>query len=446
VIPTHNRWHGLRRAVRSARRQRYPGGQLEIVVVDDGSTEPQYASAAARAALGFADAPEEATDDDDDGAGGAAAAAAAAAAARSCGTAVEGCPRVRMRWRRFRASSARRLGFACAGAARNDGVRSSRGALLMLLDDDDEFLEGKVLAQVRAMMAVGEGAVVRSGAHTVPGSSDGGLGRDGGGEGAHAGSSSSSSGGSSGGSDSGGSSGGSDSKGVAVQDRFAYDFSATEAQIGWGPRGAPPPQQQHQHQHRQRQHQLQQLQHQQLLQRPGADTRMHRGFLWGTMRAKFHAAGIALGRQRGEENFPRRMAGTRLLRVHNYVVTSSVAFTRALWARRGPFRHLRMHTRVPEDLDLWLRFFDEGGGEAAAAAGGGVLPASAQSSSSSSSSTPDGRASSYDPAARGVYLPEPLVYYDAGDYDGASAAAAGEGAGGAARQGAVEEADDETFE
>ena len=42
-----------------------------------------------------------------------------------------------------------------------------------------------------------------------------------------------------------------------------------------------------------------QLQYQQLLQRPGADTRMHRGFLWGTMRAKFHAAGIALGRQRG---------------------------------------------------------------------------------------------------------------------------------------------------
>ena len=141
VIPTHNRWHGLRRAVRSARRQRYPGGQLEIVVVDDGSTEPPYASAAARAALGFADAPEEATDDDS-GAEGAAAAAAAAAVARSCGTAAEGCPRVHMRWRRFRASSARRLGFACAGAARNDGVRSSRSALPMLLDDDNEFLEG----------------------------------------------------------------------------------------------------------------------------------------------------------------------------------------------------------------------------------------------------------------------------------------------------------------
>ena len=164
------------------------------------------------------------------------------------------------------------------------------------------------------------------------------------------------------------------------------------------------------------------------------------------MRAKFHAAGVALGRQHGEENFPRRMAGTRLLRVHNYVVTSSVAFTRSLWARRGPFRHLRMHTAVPEDLDLWLRFFDEvGGGEAAAVeAGRGVLPASAQNSSSSSSSSssggtaPGGR-SGHDPGARGVYLPEPLVYYDAGDYDGASAAAAGEGAG-------EEVSDDANFE
>ena len=82
------------------------------------------------------------------------------------------------------------------------------------------------------------------------------------------------------------------------------------------------------------------------------------------------------------------------------------------------------------------------GGSSSSSSGGGVLPASAQNSSSSSSSSsgtaPGGR-SGHDPGARGVYLPEPLVFYDAGDYDGASAAVAGEGAG-------EEVSDDANFE
>ena len=285
-----------------------------------------------------------------------------------------------MRWRRFRASSRARLGFACAGAVRNDGVRHSRGALVMLLDDDDEFLEGKIEAQVAAM--VGDGC--------VGGASAGGRQKEEGGNTTCAGLS------------------------------FVHDFSATEAQIGWGPRGAPPP--------------PPPSPPQQLQQRSGTgvDTRMHRGYLWGAMLAKFGSVASDDGSVIGGEgqpstmadelralgNFPRTLSA-RLLRIHNYVVTSSVCFTRELWARRGPFRLLHMHTNMPEDYELWLRFFaGDGDGGGGAKAGGA--------------------------AARGVYLPEPLVYYDAGKYDQqAAVAGVGRGAGSAAGEGGSDEDDDD---
>ena len=102
VIPTFNRAADLCVAVRTAVAQTYPADRLEIVVVDDGGTDDTEA-----------------------------------VVSREFGARV------------------RYLRQANAGvsAARNLGMASAQGALLALLDDDDEWLPTKIARQVEVLEA-----------------------------------------------------------------------------------------------------------------------------------------------------------------------------------------------------------------------------------------------------------------------------------------------------
>lgn len=112
IIPTRDRATLAARAVRSAVRQTY--GQLEIVVVDDGSVSPVVLP------------PDLARD-----------------------------PRVR---------TVRLNASVGAGEARNAGARASRSALIAFLDDDDEWRPQKIERQVQALARCDQGtAAVETG-------------------------------------------------------------------------------------------------------------------------------------------------------------------------------------------------------------------------------------------------------------------------------------------
>ena len=105
----------------------------------------------------------------------------------------------------------------------------------------------------------------------------------------------------------------------------------------------------------------------------------NREYFWQVLRRKFARGGVEM-----EENFPAAIT-LSLLQIHNYLITSSVCFTRELFNRYGPFDvTTRMHTDMPEDLALWLRMFGEG----------------AEKGDQASS------------PAQGAYMKQPLVYYD----------------------------------
>lgn len=101
IIPVFNREHLLERAARSVVTQALPPGwQLELIMVDDGSTDGTAGVAA-----------QIATGDD-----------------------------------RARIVSVPHCGMA--GAVRNWGVREARGSLLAFLDSDDMWLPGKLASQI----------------------------------------------------------------------------------------------------------------------------------------------------------------------------------------------------------------------------------------------------------------------------------------------------------
>lgn len=111
VVPTRNRFAALRAAVASVQAQRVaPDVRLEVVVVDDASDEAAYADGSPL--------PERPW------------------------------PVCRVRWSQ---GTRRRLGYPCAGAVRNLGVRVSTGDYVCFLDDDDAMLPDKVQRQLEFM-------------------------------------------------------------------------------------------------------------------------------------------------------------------------------------------------------------------------------------------------------------------------------------------------------
>ncbi len=110
IIPTYNRREFLLEAIESLRRQDWP--ELEIIVIDDGSTDDTPA------ALAALDEP-------------------------------------RLRYQRQT--------NAGRSAARNRGLDLAEGELICFLDDDDLFLPGKVTAQAQALLDNPEVDIVGSG-------------------------------------------------------------------------------------------------------------------------------------------------------------------------------------------------------------------------------------------------------------------------------------------
>ncbi len=107
VIITHNRLERLRDAIRSVQDQTWPA--VEIIVVDDGSDEPGYASYRPKG----------------------------------------------VRWIVCSPSSRRRFGYPAPGLARNLGARHARGAYIAALDDDDVWFPTKLAEQVTCMQRDG---------------------------------------------------------------------------------------------------------------------------------------------------------------------------------------------------------------------------------------------------------------------------------------------------
>ena len=116
VIATYNRAELVQQAIRSALDQRVPGGEVEVIVVDDASTDPT---------------PE---------------------VVASFGSAV----------RYVRQARNQR-----EGAARNAGVAVASGVYCAFLDSDDDWLPGKLAADVARFEAADQPAVVYSRALNV---------------------------------------------------------------------------------------------------------------------------------------------------------------------------------------------------------------------------------------------------------------------------------------
>ncbi len=135
VVPTVDREQLLARAVASVARQDYPG-PVEIVVVRDGGPRPQAAQAELEQAL----------------------------------TAHSMLAGVRLRW----VANTRSTGLP---GARNSGILAASGELVAFCDDDDEWLPGKLAAQVPLLLREPGASLVATGIEVVTRTV--GTGRDG---------------------------------------------------------------------------------------------------------------------------------------------------------------------------------------------------------------------------------------------------------------------------
>lgn len=105
IIPTYNRYEFLLKAVASVQKQTY--SSIEIVVVDDASTQPEY---------------------------------------QSLSTNLKQCKVLRLPQ-----NSKQKFGYACTAYVRNMGASIASGEYLAFLDDDDEWLETKLQTQMEMM-------------------------------------------------------------------------------------------------------------------------------------------------------------------------------------------------------------------------------------------------------------------------------------------------------
>ena len=108
IVCSYNRFDGLQRAIASVRAQIFPAA--EIIVVNDGSTDARYRTAARLEGVIWIDQAE---------------------------------------------NTRARFGFPCLGFVKNVGITRATGELLAFLDDDDEWLPGKLASQVAALRATG---------------------------------------------------------------------------------------------------------------------------------------------------------------------------------------------------------------------------------------------------------------------------------------------------
>lgn len=103
IIPTFNRYDDLLRAVHSVQTQTW--NDIEIIIVDDASTDPRYEHLA-----------------------------------------ISGCQIFRLP-----ENTCALFGFPCAGYVRNCGAKRARGEWLAFLDDDDLWLPQKLQRQMEAI-------------------------------------------------------------------------------------------------------------------------------------------------------------------------------------------------------------------------------------------------------------------------------------------------------
>ena len=102
VIPTHNRYNHLLKAVESVKNQTYKN--IEIIVVDDGSTDKSYEKN------------------------------------------IDGVKMIHLE-----KSTKNWLGYGCGAHPRNVGMKEAKGKYIAFLDDDDIWLPEKLEKQVNAM-------------------------------------------------------------------------------------------------------------------------------------------------------------------------------------------------------------------------------------------------------------------------------------------------------
>lgn len=108
IIPTYNRYEYLLNAIASARAQTYPC--REIIVIDDGSTQEAYKSAALGNDVTLITLPE---------------------------------------------NSRAVIGFPCNGYTRTVGMKHATGDYIAFMDDDDIWLPNKIALQVSALQGTG---------------------------------------------------------------------------------------------------------------------------------------------------------------------------------------------------------------------------------------------------------------------------------------------------
>ncbi|MEY2879261.1 MAG: hypothetical protein RLZZ15_1641 [Verrucomicrobiota bacterium] len=108
ILCSYNRYDGLLRALASVRAQTL--APAEIIVVNDGSTEPRYRTAARPQGVMWIDQAE---------------------------------------------NTRARFGFPCLGHVKNAGLALATGGCVAFLDDDDEWLPGKLATQIAALRTTG---------------------------------------------------------------------------------------------------------------------------------------------------------------------------------------------------------------------------------------------------------------------------------------------------
>lgn len=115
IIPTYNRFSKLLRAVKSVKEQTYKN--IEIIVIDDGSTDPEYKSIYDKIDY-----------------------------AHQNYVFIDG-----VYYFQITENSQKTFGFPCAGYIRNVGAMYSQGKYLAFLDDDDFWCPEKIEIQLQEM-------------------------------------------------------------------------------------------------------------------------------------------------------------------------------------------------------------------------------------------------------------------------------------------------------